>query len=182
MKQLIAVVGMCGSGKSRVTEYFKKKGWNCVYFGGVTISELKKRNMLINEENERKIREELRRDLGPAAFAIKLEEAIHESLKNNNTVLDGLYSWQEYTKLKEIFSDNLIVIAIVTNRSLRYARLSNRTVRPLTALEAENRDYAEIEYLYKGGPIAIADYYIDNNSDETSLMNQVDDVLREIGI
>ena len=25
--------------------------------------------------------------------------------KNNNTVLDGLYSWSEYTYLKKIFGD-----------------------------------------------------------------------------
>ena len=64
---------------------------------------------------------------------------------------------------------------------IRYNRLSNRKVRPLTAVDAEKRDYAEIEYLYKGGPIAIADYYIDNNSDEASLTNQIVEFLRGIG-
>ena len=181
MNHLVAIVGMCGSGKSKVTEIFLKKGWNCIYLGGVTMSELEKNNLPLNEENERVVREQLRRELGPAAFAIKLENSIRDSVEKSNTVLDGLYSWQEYTKLKEIFGANLIVVAIVTNRFIRYNRLSNRKVRPLTAVDAEKRDYAEIEYLYKGGPIAIADYYIDNNSDEASLTNQIVEFLRGIG-
>lgn len=181
MNHLVAIVGMCGSGKSKVTEFFINKGWNCIYFGGVTISELEKNDLPINEENERVVREQLRRELGPAAFAIKLENSIRESVEKCNTVLDGLYSWQEYTRLKETFGDNLVVVAIVTNRFIRYNRLSNRMIRPLTAEDAEKRDYAEIEYLYKGGPIAIADYYIDNNSNEASLMNQIDELLKGIG-
>lgn len=180
MNRIVAVVGMCGSGKSRATEVFMAHGWNCIYFGGVTINELKKRNMPINEQNERAVREELRRELGPAAFAIKLEQDIRDSVAKSNTVLDGVYSWQEYVKLKELFGDNLIVLAIVTNRGLRYARLSNRPVRPLTAENAEKRDYAEIENLYKGGPIAIADYYIDNNGDEAAYDRHIEAFLAEI--
>ena len=149
MNKIVAVVGMCGSGKSRVTEYFMDHGWNCIYFGGVTINELKSRNMPINENNERQVREELRRELGPAAFAIKLEDEIKNSVARCNTVLDGLYSWQEYVKLKELFGDNIIVLAVVTNRGLRYSRLSNREIRPLSYENAEKRDYAEIENLYK---------------------------------
>ena len=181
MNKIVAVVGMCGSGKSRVTEYFMDHGWNCIYFGGVTINELKSRNMPINENNERQVREELRRELGPAAFAIKLEDEIKNSVARCNTVLDGLYSWQEYVKLKKLFGDNIIVLAIVTNRGLRYSRLSNREIRPLSYENAEKRDYAEIENLYKGGPIAIADYYIDNNGDEPALKSKVETFLATIG-
>ena len=182
MNRLVAIVGMCGSGKSRVTEYFVHCGWNCIYFGGVTINELNARKMPINENNERIVREELRKELGAAAFAIKLEDKIKESVKKNNTVLDGLYSWQEYVRLQETFGDNLIVLAIVTNRKLRYSRLSSRKVRALTSKDAKKRDYAEIEHLYKGGPIAIADYYIDNNGDEALLKSRVEAFIAELGI
>ena len=181
MNRIVAIVGMCGSGKSRVTEYFKECGWNCIYFGGVTINELKIRNMPVNETNERAIREELRRELGPAAFAIKLEEDIKASVEKSHTVLDGLYSWQEYVKLKDAFGDDLIVLAIVTNRRLRYSRLAKREFRPLTYENAKERDYAEIEILYKGGPIAIADYYIDNNDDENTLKNKVEAFISNLG-
>lgn len=180
MNKIVAIVGMCGSGKSKVTEYFKEAGWNCIYFGGVTINELKASGMDINEQNEKMIRENLRNKLGPAAFAIKLEDQIKESVNEKNTVLDGLYSWQEYTRLKETFDDKIIVLAIVTNKRIRYSRLSNREIRPLSFEEAEKRDIAEIENLYKGGPISIADYYIDNNMDEISLKNKINEFIHSL--
>ena len=46
---------------------------------------------------------------------------------------------------------------------IRYKRLESREVRPLTNIESESRDIAEIENIAKAGPIAYADYYILNN-------------------
>ena len=37
MNNIIALVGMCGSGKSVVNDYFKDLGYASVYFGGVTM-------------------------------------------------------------------------------------------------------------------------------------------------
>ena len=54
MKKIIAVVGMCGSGKSEITKFFTDKGWSSIYFGGVTMEELKKRGMPVNEKNEKR--------------------------------------------------------------------------------------------------------------------------------
>ena len=45
MNQIVAVVGMCGSGKSVITNYLEEKGWSRVYFGGVTIDELHRRQL-----------------------------------------------------------------------------------------------------------------------------------------
>lgn len=176
MANVIAFVGMCGAGKSVATETFVNAGYSLVYFGGVTMDELKRLGLEKNEKNERMIREGLRRDLGPAAYAIKVLPKIEEGLTRGNVVLDGLYSWSEYKVLKERFP-NLLVVAVVTNRALRYERLAKRPIRPLTAEEAHGRDVAEIEHSEKGGPIAIADRYILNNSTEEDLKKQIDDLL-----
>jgi len=69
------------------------------------------------------------------------------------------------------------VVAIFTSRSLRYARLWQRTVRPLSTEEAEQRDFAEIENVEKAGPIAIADYTILNDGSEDDLLLVVDRLL-----
>jgi len=53
---------------------------------------------------------------------------------------------------------------VICDRALRYARLAARPERPLTPQEALERDIAEIETLDKGGPIAIADFAILNNT------------------
>jgi dephospho-CoA kinase len=66
----------------------------------------------------------------------------------------------------------LIVLAITTNSSVRYQRLATREFRPLTYEQARSRDISEIENLEKGGPISIADYYIDNNGSVEDLQAQ----------
>ena len=45
MNKLVAIVGMCGSGKSVATEYFKNKNYEVIYFGGVTMKKLKEENL-----------------------------------------------------------------------------------------------------------------------------------------
>ncbi len=165
MNQVIALVGMCGSGKSVCCEEFKACGWEYVYFGGVTMRELEKRGLERNEANERAVREELRRVHGPAAFAILLKEEIEEKLKQNHVCLDGLYSWSEWKVLREAFADRLTVVAIVTERKKRYDRISKRVIRALTPAQAESRDVAEIENMEKGGPIAMADLFLFNDGD-----------------
>ena len=75
MNKAVAVVGMCGSGKSVLCSYFKNFGWSDVYFGGVTVNQLKKEGIEVNEFNERVMREGLRAKHGMGAFAIQIGRA-----------------------------------------------------------------------------------------------------------
>lgn len=177
MGKIVALVGMCGSGKSVVSEMFEEVGYKRIYFGGVTMKELEKRGLEKCEANERMIREELRATYGQPAFAILLLDDIQEASKSGDVILDGLYSWAEYKVLKERFGDNLTVVAIVTDSNLRYTRLSTRTIRPLTLEQAISRDHSEIENLAKGGPIAIADRFILNNGDFDALKQEFKNLL-----
>ena len=178
--KIAALVGMCGSGKSVVCDMFVEKGWKRIYFGGVTMDELARRGLEKNEANERRIREELRREHGPAAFAKLLLPSIEKASEEAPTILDGLYSWSEYKCLKQHFGDDITVVAVITDRALRYERLTTRTIRPLTNEEAESRDWAEIENLEKGGPISIADRFILNNGDTQVLKSQIDALIEEV--
>lgn len=171
--KIVAVVGMCGSGKSVATEVFTDAGWEKVYFGGITMEELENRGLEKNEKNEKMVREELRAQYGLAAYAVKLLPRIQKLAEQGNVVLDGLYSWSEYTYLKEHLGDALRVLAIVTDRGLRYSRLATRTIRPLTEQEATSRDYSEIEKLEKGGPISIADRFVTNNGSSEELVEKI---------
>ena len=105
MNKVIAIVGMSGCGKTIACEYFEKKGYSKIYFGGITIEELKKQGLKENEANERKVREGFRKDYGMAAFAILNLPKIEEALKKGNALIDGLYSWAEYKVLKEKYPD-----------------------------------------------------------------------------
>ncbi len=71
MNKVIAVIGMCGSGKSEAVKFFESNGYRKVYFGEVVINELKTRGLEINEKNERFVREDLRKQFGMGVAAIK---------------------------------------------------------------------------------------------------------------
>lgn len=180
MKKIIAIVGMCGSGKSVASDYLSELGYKKVYFGGVTMEKLKEANMDITPENEKYMREKLRSELGMAAYAKILLPRILEYHKEYDVVLDGLYSWDELMVLKDELKDKLTVIAIVADRNLRYSRLTKRDIRPLTKEEANNRDIAEIENLAKGGPIAMADYYLLNNYSKDKYIKDLEEILSKI--
>ena len=180
MNKIIAIVGMCGVGKSVASEILEELNYKKVYFGGVTMEKMKEEGIEITPENEKKMREGLRKEYGMGAYAIILLPRIKELAKDNDVVLDGLYSWDELKILKEELDDRLIVIAIVADKNIRYDRLAIREVRPLTKEEAINRDIAEIENIAKAGPIAYADYYIDNNHDLQTYKNRLLEILNEI--
>ncbi len=167
---IVAVVGMTGAGKSEVTQFFLDKGFKRVYLGDVTFDEMKRRNLEITPDNERMVRESLRAENDMAIYAKKSLDKIKKYYDNGeNVVVESIYSWSEYKFFKEIFGNNFKVLAIVTNRDVRAKRLEIREIRPLTDEQVTKRDYTEIENIEKGGPIAIADYYMENNDDMKKL-------------
>jgi len=143
------------------------------------MEKLKENNLEVTVENEKMMREKLRNELGMAAYAKILLPRIKEYSKNYNTVLDGLYSWDELKVLKDEI-DNLKVISIVVDKDIRYERLAKRDIRPLTNIEAESRDLSEIENIKKGGPISFADYYILNNGTIEEYKIRLDEILNLI--
>lgn len=179
----LIIVGMCGSGKSSLASFLAARGWPVVRFGEVTMNELKRRGLPIQEANERAIREELRKEHGMAAFATLSLPAIREALdRAGRVVIDGLYSWTEYKQLQKQLEARSFVVAVFTPRDERYRRLALRPVRPLTAAEAQSRDFAEIERLEKGGPIAFADHTIMNTGSIQDLENELLEVLWKEGV
>lgn len=180
MGKVIAIVGMCGSGKSIASDILVEKGFEKVYFGGVTLDKLKEERLEITPENEKMMRERLRKDLGMGAFAKILLPKIIELSKSNDVVLDGLYSWDEYKIINDELNDKLTTIAIVTDKKIRYNRLEKRDVRPLTWKEARDRDLSEIENIAKAPPIAYADYYVLNNGTIEDYEKRLDEILSEM--
>jgi dephospho-CoA kinase len=177
---IIATVGMCGSGKSVAGRRLEELGFSRVYFGGLTIDEVKRRGLEVNEKNERVVREELRRTHGMGAFAVLSLPKI-EALRaeGKRVLIDGLYSFSEYKILREKYDGSLLVIAVFTPLRLRYERLRVRGDRPLSPDEAASRDCAEIENIEKGGPIALADHTILNDGAPEELIRRLDRILKE---
>ncbi|AGG06053.1 dephospho-CoA kinase [Dehalococcoides mccartyi] len=171
--KVVALVGMPGAGKTEASRMFSKNGFIRIRFGDVTDEKLRELGLPLNEENERKVRESLRKQYGMEAYAVLNLSRIDENLKNDNVVVDGLYSWEEYKFLKSYYKEKLIVVAISSSPSTRYSRLCERADRPLNYDDAVSRDYSEIENINKAGPIVMADITVLNELDLKDLEKQV---------
>lgn len=182
--KLLAIVGMSGSGKSIAIDYLASQGFPKIYFGGMIYQEMEKRGIERTSDglSEKAFREKIRLEEGKDWV---VHQAIAE-IKNliaagqKRIVLDGVYSWTEYKTLKHEFPGALTVIAVVTPKQLRYDRIAKRPERPFDAQAIRERDYSEIENLEKGGPIAMADYYIINDQSVTDFEHQLQSILNTI--
>lgn len=182
-KSIFAFVGMPGAGKTEAQIYLEKKGFLFLRFGEITDRLVQAKGLPLTPGNERTAREALRKELGMAAYAIRSLPKINELLKKQDIiVIDGIYSWEEYIYLTEQ-GLNVTLFHIFAEPEKRYLRLGLRRVRPLTKEEARKRDIQEIESLNKGGPIAMADYLIDNNEDDLkNLHHKIDTLLSRLNI
>jgi len=180
---------MPGAGKNVFSDYFADKNYQFVRFGQITLDIVKKKRLKPNEKNERKIREDVRKKYGMAAFAILNYPKFCELLKKGPVIADGLYGWAEYKYLKKKFKNKMVVVAIYAPSKIRHARLSQRKLskndtslrnRPITLNESQKRDYAEIENLDKGGTIALADYTLINTKSKKHFLKQIASLYKEI--
>lgn len=180
--KIVAFVGLAGSGKSAAAEYLTEKGIPKVYAGGLIVEGVQAQGLDVTPENEKNYREEMRAKHGKDYFIKKCVEQIRGLVKagQHRIVFDGLYTWTEYKVLKHEFPGELTVVAVVAPKAVRHRRLAERPVRPLTAVEADQRDWAEIENLEKGGPIAAADFYLINDGDLDHLHEQIDQELERV--
>lgn len=180
--KIIAFVGLAGSGKSTAVEYLTDKHYPKVYFGGVIYKAMEDADIEITWESQKVFREEIRQKEGKDFVVKRVVNEIHDLINagQHRIVLDGLYTWSEYKVLKHEFPGEMTVVAIVTPKHLRKQRLAKRPERPMTSAEVDERDWTEIENLEKGGPIAIADYYIHNDGNFEYFDKQIDDALSHI--
>ncbi len=180
MNKIIAIVGMCGAGKSVASEFLESVGYKKVYFGGITYDKLKELGIERTPNTEKQMRENLRKEYGMGCYAILSLPKIKDFYQYSNVVIDDLYSWSEYEVLKEEFGDNVVLLGIVTDKKLRYSRIAVRPGRSYTNEEARDRDLSELKNIEKGDPIAYADYYVLNNGTIDEYKERLDEILKQI--
>jgi len=186
--RIVFVVGMAGAGKSLVSEVLVKEGFSFFRFGQIVLDKVREAGLKINEDNEREIREGIREAGGMAAIADLAIPVFDKMLFKGHVVGDGLYSWSEYKVLKDKYGDRMTVIAVYASPKMRHERLEKRIVeddpdlrfRPFSKEDARKRDYAEIDGLEKGGPIAMADYTIINTGNIEDARKETKRILKAI--
>jgi dephospho-CoA kinase len=180
--KIVAFVGLPGAGKTVAVNYLTDKGYPKIYFGGIIYKAMNDAGIEITAESQQIFREEIREREGKDFVVKQVIQQIHELMNagQHRIILDGLYSWTEYKVLKNEFPGIMSVFAVVASKRARHHRLANRPERPFTAAEAEDRDWTEIEHLEKGGPIAIADHYIINNTGIDYMHTQIEEALHDI--
>ncbi len=181
--KIVAFVGLAGSGKSSAVDYLTAKGHPKIYFGGILYKAAAEAGITPGDwDAEKQFREDIRAKEGKDFVVKRAIIEAHDLIAagQKRIILDGVYSWSEYKALKHEFPGEMTVVAIVTPKHLRKQRMANRPERPMTSEEVDERDWAEIEGIEKGGPIAIADYFIHNEGSLEKLHQQIDDVLEHI--
>lgn len=180
--KIIAFVGLAGSGKSSAVDYLTNKKYPKIYFGGIIYKAMEEAGIEVTWESQKIFREEIRQKEGKDFVVKRAIKEVHDLINagQHRVILDGLYSWSEYKILKHEFPGEMTVVAVVTPKHLRYQRMAKRPERPMTRQEVDERDWAEIENIEKGGPIAIADYFIHNDKDTANLQKEIDGILKSI--
>lgn len=175
---------MAGSGKSIVVDFLTARGYPKVHFGNMIYREMAKRGIerTPDGKSEKAFREMIRETEGKNWVG---EQAIAETKDliaagQKRIILDGIYSWTEYRAFLHEFPGCLTTIAILTPKKLRYERIAARPDRPFDAQAIRDRDYGEIENMEKGGPIAMADYFILNDGSVDLLKSNLEAILKAI--
>jgi dephospho-CoA kinase len=182
---VIAIVGMTNSGKGEVANQLSLAGYPIVHFGKMVYEEIKKRGLNI-EKDEKSVNKDMRDKEGPLVLAKRVVAKAKAYLNKGHevVVLDGLYSWSEFKYCHEQFGEDLVVVAVVVDKKLRYERALKRkdAQRKYNLEQVIARDIHEIENLEKGGPIAYADYYIFNNKGMDDLTQRVNELITQLNL
>lgn len=183
--KIIAVVGMPGSGKGVVSNELATKDYPVVHFGHMVYEEVERRGLDIVKD-EVSVRHDMRKKEGLAVMAVRAAKKADELIAEGQNVIifDGLYSWTEYKFLSEKYGSSLYVVAVVAPKNLRYQRALSREDerRKYTLDDLIKREVDEIENMEKGGPIASADYYINNDGSMKSFVSSIKRMCRELDL
>lgn len=181
-KSIIAIVGLPGSGKTEAADFFKEKKLPVISFGKIVIDMVEHQYHEHKEEYYKEVREGLRKKHGNEVLAVLSEKKINEALKESHiVVIDGMRSWEEYIYLKEKFSDvKVYILALHTDKHIRYKRAAKRTERSKVGQFGEKRDINELTGVNMGPTIAFADFLIKNNFSLQEFQDKLENVYRHV--
>lgn len=177
-KRIIGITGAFGSGKTTAASYFSKKGYAVIALSEPLEKEALKRKLPITRKVLQDIGNQWREKYGSGILATK---ALSSAKNSNKIVIDGLRNLEEVEVLRK---KDGILLAIVADRDIRYERLRKLKRREKLTKDLfkslDLRDLGvdeKITGLQTALCIALADVYIDSNSDMSDFERKLDKFL-----
>lgn len=182
--KIIAIAGMCGSGKDITIEKFVSSSKiPVVNMGDIVRREAEMIGLAPNTETLGKIATELREDEGPSIIAERCIPIVREFMEQNPKaiIILGLRSLAEVETFKRAFGENFSLIAVHASPRVRFERLKKRgrSDDPTEWKKFEERDIRELKFGL-GEVIALADYIIVNEGALIEAQKQAEEILNRI--
>lgn len=117
--------------------------------------------------------------VGPKQMAGQEIEKLLEA-GQKQIVLDSVYNWEAYQKIKKKYPGKTTTIAIVMSKKQRSHRVAKRVEHPLSIEDLRRHDYDEVINLGIGNVIGVADYYVMNDGLMKNLCEQLDAIIKTV--
>ena len=167
---VIAVAGYSSAGKTTALESIRSHcGGRLCYVGEFVQNEVVARGLEITPESERLVRAELRELNGNTALAELALQEIKNCHQEKLFLIDAICSVDELNFYKDNFGQDLNVIGVSSDFSIRSSRAIARQKRPMDARQLSKRDRFERDLLQLDIVLKLADSTITNN-DEIKLL------------
>jgi len=178
MESLVLIlIGLPGSGKSTASSFFTSQNIPVIRMGELTFIELEKKKLKISFENEKYVKEELRKLYGKKVYAQRVIGRIKDlAFESKVIVIEGMKSKDELDIFRSYFR-NIKIFFVDSDKKNRYKRLEERKFRPLNNKQAQERDKYETNTFSLETLRQEADYVIENNENKAKFYIKLKDVL-----
>ncbi len=179
---VIGITGAFGSGKSTAASFFVSKKYKLITLSSFLEEEVQNRNLPNTRKVLQDIGNEWRKDYGSGILAKK---AIENTKNHKLIVIDGIRNIGEVEELRK--SKNFILVAVISDRAIRFNRIKNHKKREKLTWELFNKlDYRDLGLNEKSTGLqvafctAIADVYIENNENIEVFKEKLEEFIKKI--
>ena len=159
--QIVAFVGMAGSGKSEAAAVARELGLPVVGMGDAVREEAARRGLPETDASVGSLASRLREEEGPQAIAIRSIPKVRAA-NGDVAVVDGIRSLAEVEAFRAEFGDDLLLVRVDAPQQLRRQRLASRGRPDDPNVDLDARDARELGW-GMGDVMAAADIALENS-------------------